>query len=78
MATENSESPPAKRVNEFRVKAITVTPEMAEQIRQRKLAAALQERREAFLANLPRHLLLAGCFAATLVIGVLIGRFLLP
>lgn len=63
---------------EFRVEAITVTPEMAEQIRQRKRAAARQERREAFVANLPRYLLFAGGLVVTLVVGIVIGRFLLP
>jgi hypothetical protein len=78
MATDKPESQPLKRVNEFRVKAIPVTPEMAEQIRQRKLAQARLERREAFIANLPRYILFFVCFAATLGGGILIGRFLLP
>lgn len=63
---------------EFRVAAISVTPERAEQIRQRKLAVAQQERREAFIANLPRYLLHAASLAAAVVVGILIGRFLLP
>ncbi len=77
-----AEKPPEQyrvgKAYKFRVKGIPVTPERAEQLRQLKLAGARQERREAFIANLPRYFLRFVCLLVALAAGILIGRFLLP
>ncbi len=75
MAEFNPEQYRASRSYEFHVKMMPVTPERAEELRRLKRAGRRQQWREEFVQFLPRYLPL---IAVALVIGVLIGRFLLP